>query len=48
MVPRDFLKVAAMPLLGTGKVDYPAIQKLLGSSSSAKADAAEPSEPALS
>ena len=28
MVPRDLLEVEAMPLLGTGKTDYPAVQKL--------------------
>jgi acyl-[acyl-carrier-protein]-phospholipid O-acyltransferase/long-chain-fatty-acid--[acyl-carrier-protein] ligase len=28
MVPRAVLSVASMPLLGTGKVDYPAVQRL--------------------
>src|SRR5262249_41595651 len=31
MVPRDIMVVAAMPMLGTGKMDYPAIQKLANS-----------------
>jgi hypothetical protein len=29
MVPRDLMVVGALPLLGTGKLDYPAIQKLI-------------------
>jgi acyl-[acyl-carrier-protein]-phospholipid O-acyltransferase/long-chain-fatty-acid--[acyl-carrier-protein] ligase len=28
MVPREAMIVETMPLLGTGKLDYPAIQKL--------------------
>jgi acyl-[acyl-carrier-protein]-phospholipid O-acyltransferase/long-chain-fatty-acid--[acyl-carrier-protein] ligase len=29
MVPRDLMIVESLPLLGTGKLDYPAIQKLV-------------------
>jgi acyl-[acyl-carrier-protein]-phospholipid O-acyltransferase/long-chain-fatty-acid--[acyl-carrier-protein] ligase len=29
MIPRAILEVEAMPLLGTGKVDYPAVQRLV-------------------
>jgi len=32
MVPRAVLPVAAMPLLGTGKIDYPAVQRLAAAS----------------
>jgi acyl-[acyl-carrier-protein]-phospholipid O-acyltransferase / long-chain-fatty-acid--[acyl-carrier-protein] ligase len=28
MVPRALLPVPAVPLLGTGKIDYPAVQRL--------------------
>ena len=39
MVPRDVLVVAKLPLLGTGKVDYPAVQALVADR--APADEAE-------
>jgi hypothetical protein len=29
MVPRDVVVVPKIPLLGTGKVDYPAVQRLV-------------------
>ena len=29
MVPRAVLSVPSIPLLGTGKVDYPAVQRLV-------------------
>jgi acyl-[acyl-carrier-protein]-phospholipid O-acyltransferase/long-chain-fatty-acid--[acyl-carrier-protein] ligase len=29
MVPRTILPVASVPLLGTGKVDYPAVQRMV-------------------
>ena len=29
MVPRRFVTVDAVPLLGSGKVDYPAVERLL-------------------
>ena len=29
MVPRDILVVPAIPLLGTGKIDYPALQRMV-------------------
>jgi acyl-[acyl-carrier-protein]-phospholipid O-acyltransferase / long-chain-fatty-acid--[acyl-carrier-protein] ligase len=32
MVPRAVLCVPSIPLLGTGKVDYPAVQRLVGAS----------------
>ena len=28
-VPRDVMVIDKMPLLGTGKVDYPAVQRLV-------------------
>jgi acyl-[acyl-carrier-protein]-phospholipid O-acyltransferase/long-chain-fatty-acid--[acyl-carrier-protein] ligase len=48
MVPRDFLEIAEMPLLATGKVDYPAVQKLVGARGGFTEDFPEPAEPALS
>ena len=36
MVPRAVLKVDAVPLLGTGKVDYPAVAALVASQRSAE------------
>ncbi len=42
MVPRDLMIVESLPLLGTGKLDYPAIQKLVAG---APAPADEDSEP---
>lgn len=47
MVPRDFIKVSAMPLLATGKVDYPAVHKLVAELQ-VKEVTNEPNEPALS
>ena len=38
MVPRDLMIVDALPLLGTGKLDYPAIQTLVAASVTAPAD----------
>jgi acyl-[acyl-carrier-protein]-phospholipid O-acyltransferase/long-chain-fatty-acid--[acyl-carrier-protein] ligase len=32
MVPRAVLSVPSVPLLGTGKVDYPAVQRLVEAS----------------
>ena len=29
LVPRNFVETEAMPLLGSGKVDYPAVERLL-------------------
>jgi len=40
-VPRDVIAVAALPLLGSGKTDYPAVQRLAAAASSP-----EPAEPA--
>ena len=40
MVPRDLMVVEAMPLLATGKLDYPSIEKLVA----AAARAAKPAE----
>jgi acyl-[acyl-carrier-protein]-phospholipid O-acyltransferase/long-chain-fatty-acid--[acyl-carrier-protein] ligase len=48
MVPRDLLKLATMPLLATGKVDYPAVQKLVAARGVVSEDVPEPSEAALS
>ena len=42
MVPRDLMIVEALPLLGTGKLDYPAIQKLVAG---ARVSADEDDEP---
>jgi acyl-[acyl-carrier-protein]-phospholipid O-acyltransferase / long-chain-fatty-acid--[acyl-carrier-protein] ligase len=39
-VPRDVVPVATLPLLGSGKTDYPAVQRLAAAASSP--DAAEP------
>ena len=39
-VPRTLLHVAALPLLGTGKIDYPAAQKLVDAGEPAQAEAA--------
>lgn len=39
MLPRDVMVVDRMPLLGTGKVDYPAVQKLAEARGSAPAEA---------
>jgi hypothetical protein len=36
MVPRSILQVPAVPLLGTGKVDYPAVQQMVVASSVAE------------
>ena len=42
MVPRDLMIVESLPLLGTGKLDYPAIQNLVAG---APEPADEDSEP---
>ena len=31
MVPRAILTIPSVPLLGTGKVDYPAVQRIVKS-----------------
>jgi hypothetical protein len=33
MVPRSIMQVPAVPLLGTGKVDYPAVQRMVEAAS---------------
>ena len=43
MVPRDLMIVETMPLLGTGKLDYPAIQNLVAAA--ATTPASEDNEP---
>jgi acyl-[acyl-carrier-protein]-phospholipid O-acyltransferase/long-chain-fatty-acid--[acyl-carrier-protein] ligase len=40
-VPRDALAVAALPLLGSGKVDYPAVQRIAAEAARPVAAAAE-------
>jgi acyl-[acyl-carrier-protein]-phospholipid O-acyltransferase / long-chain-fatty-acid--[acyl-carrier-protein] ligase len=45
MVPRDLMIVESLPLLATGKLDYPAIEKIVATAVTAPAD--EDSEPAL-
>jgi len=40
-IPREVFRVAALPLLGSGKTDYPAVQRL-----AATADTGSPEEPA--
>ena len=40
-IPRDVLAVASLPLLGSGKTDYPAVQLL-----ATAADGGSPGEPA--
>ena len=49
MVPREMLVVASLPLLGTGKLDYPAIEKLVAAPATVAEDErkAEDSEPVL-
>jgi len=42
MVPRDVLVVASLPLLGTGKLDYPAIEKLAAAVATVAKDESEP------
>ena len=39
MVPRDVLVIEKLPLLATGKVDYPAVQKLVDQRARASAAA---------
>jgi acyl-[acyl-carrier-protein]-phospholipid O-acyltransferase/long-chain-fatty-acid--[acyl-carrier-protein] ligase len=36
MVPRAIRKVEAIPLLGTGKIDYPGVQRLAEGSSAGR------------
>jgi acyl-[acyl-carrier-protein]-phospholipid O-acyltransferase/long-chain-fatty-acid--[acyl-carrier-protein] ligase len=40
-IPREVRQVAALPLLGSGKTDYPAVQQI-----AASADTGSPGEPA--
>jgi acyl-[acyl-carrier-protein]-phospholipid O-acyltransferase/long-chain-fatty-acid--[acyl-carrier-protein] ligase len=42
MVPRDLMIVDALPLLGTGKLDYPAIQRLVESANTQQDEESEP------
>src|SRR5215471_15185659 len=47
MVPRTVQTIEAMPLLGSGKLDYPALQKLAAAQAAPAEAAAEAAEPAL-
>jgi acyl-[acyl-carrier-protein]-phospholipid O-acyltransferase/long-chain-fatty-acid--[acyl-carrier-protein] ligase len=37
-IPRDIVTVAALPLLGSGKTDYPAAQRLAAAANGGDAD----------
>jgi acyl-[acyl-carrier-protein]-phospholipid O-acyltransferase / long-chain-fatty-acid--[acyl-carrier-protein] ligase len=49
MVPRDLLAVESLPLLGTGKLDYPCVEKMVAAAAALAKDEreAEDSEPVL-
>jgi acyl-[acyl-carrier-protein]-phospholipid O-acyltransferase/long-chain-fatty-acid--[acyl-carrier-protein] ligase len=49
MVPRDLLVVESLPLLGTGKLDYPSIERMVGAAAALPKveEKAEDSEPVL-
>jgi acyl-[acyl-carrier-protein]-phospholipid O-acyltransferase/long-chain-fatty-acid--[acyl-carrier-protein] ligase len=42
MVPRDLMIVESLPLLATGKLDYPAIEKMVAASSAPEEEDSEP------
>ena len=42
MVPRSILHVASVPLLGTGKVDYPAVQRMVEAGEAAQSQETVP------
>ena len=42
MVPRDLILVESLPLLGTGKLDYPAIERMVQTASAPSGEDGEP------